>query len=154
MTILWSCTLMTVEEAEPLNLLLKVCHFFNVVQNSDGFTEHVLCGFCSGAVKSNCCQHLSWDILSLQWESEVGRSAVDLRGIMHISMLSPTNPLPGMGGGGGARWGYVHPKIYFPTHRASCWIKSPPLCGEDLGVGIWHICHFVQWTCGIWVVHV
>ena len=27
---------MTVEEADLLNVLLKVCHFFSVVQNSNG----------------------------------------------------------------------------------------------------------------------
>ena len=30
---------------------------------------------------------------------EVGRSAVNLCGLMHLSMLSPTTLLPGMGGG-------------------------------------------------------
>ena len=132
---------MTAEEAEPLNLLFKVCHFFSVVQNSDGFTEHVLCGFCLGAVKSDCCQHLSWGILLSQWKSEVNWSAVDLYTFINVK---PHYTLPGMDGGTVGFWSSQN-SILPPTGQA---VES---CGasEDLSVGMWHIHHFVEQTCGL-----
>ena len=125
MTILWSYTLMTAEEAEPLNLLLKICHFFSVVQNSDGFTEHVLCGFCLGAVKSDCCQHLSWDIFSSQWKSEVSSSAVDL--------CAPKPHYPPPGYEWGHDWVLIIPKFDFITHRVSCWNQIPTIMWGQWG---------------------
>ena len=110
MTILWSCTLITAEEAEPLNLL-RICHFLSVVQNSDGFTEHVLCGFCSGAVKSKCCQHLLWGIFSSQWKSEVSWFAVNICFYMHLSVLNLTTPPRYL-------WGHCGVSIFPPTGQA------------------------------------
>ena len=49
-------------------------------------------------------------LITVEKVCEVGWSAVNLYGLMHLSMLSPTTSLQGMGGG---TVGFDHPKIQF-----------------------------------------
>ena len=92
-------------------------------------------------------------------KGEVGRSAVNLRELIHISMLSPTNlSRVWMVGHCGV---LITLKFYFPTHRESCWIKSPPSRGaskDECGdlthspfcrTNMWNLSH----TCSVQNLH-
>ena len=125
MTILWSYILITAEEAEPLNLLLKIWHFLVLCRIVTGLLN--VCCVVSVQVQSKayCCQHLSWDIFSLQWKSEVNSSAVDL--------CAPKPHYPPPGYEWGHDWVLIIPKFDFITHRVSCWNQIPTIMWGQWG---------------------